>query len=166
MKLICQNLLLTTQCVWVTNHLLKPSARHSWTAKSHVYSTETLSGAILPFVHFNWSHSCVTSARSFAHSSSMKKKSHHHHHHSFILCSVLMSFLWQWTHRYSPYKHYGLMNTLIYDFQEARYISLWEFQQETMIILHAEKRGGNLYTCQKHFYIQHTIRVGTTGGAA
>lgn len=58
------------------------------------------------------------------------------------------------------------MNTLIYDFQEPRYISLWEFQQETMIILHAEKRDCNLYTCQKHFYIQHTIRVGTTGGAA
>jgi len=55
------------------------------------------------------------------------------------------------------------MNTLIYDFQEPRYISLWEFQQETMIIPHAEKKGGNLYTCHKHS-MQHTIRVGTTGG--
>lgn len=70
--------------------------------------------------------------------------------HSFFLYAVLMSFLWQWTHRFSPYKHYSLMNTFIYDFQEPRYISLWEFQQETMIICHAEKRDGNLYTCHKH----------------
>lgn len=105
-------------------------------------------GTILWLSYLRWSHSCVTLARSFAHSGT--KKHQQQQHHSFILYVVLMSFLWQWTHRFSPYKHYGLMNTLIYDFQEPRYISLWEFQQETMIIPHAEKRDGNLYTGHKH----------------
>lgn len=47
-------------------------------------------GTILQISYLRWSHSCVTLARSFAHSSTKK-----HHHHSFILslCSFNELFM-------------------------------------------------------------------------
>lgn len=68
-------------------------------------------GTILQISYLRWSHSCVTLARSFAHSSTKK----HHHHHSFILslCSFNELFMTMNTQILS-YKHYSLMNTHIW----------------------------------------------------
>lgn len=79
-------------------------------------------GTILQMSYLRWSHSCVTLARSFAHSSTKKTIIIIH---LFFLYAVLMSFLWQWTHRFSLYKHYGLMNILSYMISKSLDISAY-----------------------------------------